>query len=108
MPTDVIAVLSTFPDSAVARDIVRTLVEERLIACGNIVPAVESIYTWEGKVEISTEVLGIMKTSAAQCERVKERIRELHPYELPECIALPIVAGLQAYLDWIRESSRGV
>ncbi len=101
-----LVVFATFPDIDVARRIVRTLVEERLAACGNLVPGAESIYTWKGAVETSAEVLGVMKTEAARYEQLQARLNELHPYEVPECIAFPITAGLPDYLRWVAESVR--
>lgn len=99
-----LVVFATFPDIDVARRIVRTLVEERLAACGNLVTGVESIYTWKGAVETSAEVLGVMKTEAARYEQLQARLSELHPYEVPECIAFPITAGLPDYLRWVADS----
>ncbi|MEQ1859651.1 MAG: divalent-cation tolerance protein CutA [Chthoniobacteraceae bacterium] len=99
-----LVVLATFPDIVTARRIVRTLVEERLIACGNLVPGVESIYRWKGEVETGAEVLGILKTEDSRFDQLKVRLRELHPYEVPECIALPVADGLPDYLRWIGES----
>lgn len=99
-----LVVSATFPDAEVARKIVRTLVEERLVACGNLVPGVESIYTWKGAVETSTEVLAVMKTTRELYPSAQARLRELHPYEVPECIAVPIEDGLPDYLQWVRDS----
>jgi periplasmic divalent cation tolerance protein len=105
MPTGALLVFCTFPDLATAREIIRTLVDERLIACGNLVPGVESIYRWEGKVETSAEILGVIKTDSAAYERMQLRLKELHPYDVPECIAIPIAAGLPSYLAWIADST---
>lgn len=103
--TDVIILLSTFPDIAVARTAVRTLVEERLVACGNIMPGVESIYRWQGAVETSAEVMVIFKTTADSAEAAQARLRELHPYEVPEILRLPVDGGWPPYLDWVREQT---
>ena len=103
--TDVIILLSTFPDIAAARTAVRTLVEERLVACGNIMPGVESIYRWQGAVETSMEVMVIFKTTADSAEAAQARLRELHPYEVPEILRLPLVGGWPPYLDWVRDST---
>lgn len=97
-------VFVTFPDLDTGRLIVRKLVEERLIACGNIIPGIESIYTWKGAVETSTEAIGILKTWQNRYEELQTRLRELHPYEVPECIAVSITAGLPDYLRWITDS----
>ena len=103
--TDVIILLSTFPDIAAARTAVRTLVEERLVACGNIMPGVESIYRWQGAVETSMEVMVIFKTTADSAEAAQARLRELHPYEVPEILRLPVDGGWPPYLDWVRDST---
>jgi len=103
--TDYIVVYVTAPqDEAV--DLAKTLVEERLVACVNIVPGLRSIYWWQGKVEDEPEVLCIMKTRSNLFESLRDRVRELHSYEVEEIIALPIVAGNPPYLDWIRENTQ--
>ena len=103
--TDYIVVYVTAPqDEAV--DLAKTLVEERLVACVNIVPGLRSIYWWQGKVEDEPEVLCIMKTRSNLFESLRDRVRELHSYEVEEIIALPIVAGNLPYLDWIRENTQ--
>jgi len=96
-------VFTTFGDLESARRVVRTLVDERLAACGNILPAVESIYRWKEEVEAATEVLVIFKTAAYPS--LEARLRELHPYELPEIVALAPSAALPDYLRWIAENS---
>lgn len=103
--TPVRVVLVTAPDSESGASIARKLVQERLVACVNLLPAVRSIYRWEGRVEDDGEVLLVIKTSAARCDAVAGRVKDLHPYELPEVIALPVVGGSPGYLDWVvRES----
>jgi len=103
--TDYIVVYVTAPqDEAV--DLAKTLVEERLVACVNIVPGLRSIYWWQGKVEDEPEVLCIMKTRSNLFESLRDRVRELHSYEVEEIIALPIVAGNPPYLDWITENTQ--
>jgi periplasmic divalent cation tolerance protein len=97
--------LSTFPDLETARRIVRALVEERLIACGNLVPSVESIYRWKDAVESSPEIVGILKTTEEGYPRLEARLREMHPYELPEMVAIKPSGGLPAYLQWVEENS---
>jgi periplasmic divalent cation tolerance protein len=104
--TDYIVVYVTAPqDEAV--DLAKTLVEERLVACVNLVPGLRSIYWWRGKVEDEPEVLCIMKTRSNLFESLRDRVRELHSYEVEEIIALPILAGNPRYLDWIRENTQG-
>lgn len=97
-------VLSTCPDEATARAMASALVEARLAACVNIVPGLTSIYRWEGALEEGTEVLLLIKTTAGRYPEVETLIRERHPYRLAEIIAVPLAAGLPAYLAWIGES----
>jgi len=103
--TDYIVVFVTAPEDE-AVDLAKTLVEERLVACVNIVPGLRSIYWWQGKVEDEPEVLCIMKTRSNLFESLRDRVRELHSYEVEEIIALPIVAGNPPYLDWIKENTK--
>jgi len=97
-----VVVLCTFPDLDQARQIGAALVERQVAACVNLLPGVESIYRWEGKIERASEVLGVIKTT--RYADLEAAIRELHPYEVPEIIALPVVAGLPAYLKWLSET----
>lgn len=102
--------LVTAPSVEVAEALVRRLVEERLVACGNIVPGLTSIYRWEGEVARDAEVLIVLKTVEDVVPRLTERVVELHPYEVPEVLVLPIEAGHDAYLAWVRgsvDSTRG-
>lgn len=94
--------LTTFPSLDLGRSIGTTLVFERLAACCNLVPQVESIYRWEGAIETSSEVLGILKFRAADEPALRARLLELHPYEVAEWIAWPLEAGSAKYLDWVR------
>lgn len=103
--TDARIVLTTTGSSEEAAKISRAIVERRLAACVNIVPRMQSVYRWQGKVEQATECLLIIKTEAAAFERLRDTIKELHSYELPECVMLEIVDGSQPYLDWIRENT---
>jgi periplasmic divalent cation tolerance protein len=97
---------STFPSAEKAAEVARTLVEERLCACVNLTPPVRSIYAWKGAIEDDTETLAVIKTSADRFEALAKRIAELHPYEVPEVIALPIVEGHAPYLAWLLDSTR--
>ena len=97
-------VLTTTGSQEEARKIARTLVERRLAACVNIVPQIESIYRWQGNVDNAEEWLLVIKTTAEAFEGVRSAIRELHSYELPECICLGIEDGDSEYLDWIARS----
>ena len=101
MAEEALVVFATFPDADTARRIVRTLVEERLAACGNLVPAVESIYRWEGKVNTASEVLAVLKTDLGHYRALEARLAALHPYEVPECLAVRVEEGLPAYLHWL-------
>lgn len=101
-----IVTLCTVPDRGSGERIARVLVEERLAACVNLVPSVTSVYRWEGKVEEASEQLLVIKTVAERFEAVKVRIKELHSYELPEIIAIPITKGSSEYLDWITDNSK--
>ena len=87
-----------------ARQIATALVEERLAACVNILPGLESVYRWEGKLESAPEFLLMIKTRLEIFTTLRERVCKMHHYELPEIIAVPIVAGLEPYLNWITES----
>lgn len=97
--------LCTVPDRKVAERIAEILVTERLAACVNILPAVTSIYLWQEKLEQSEELLLLIKSRAAVYQQLEQRILALHPYELPEIIAVPIHAGLAGYLRWIEENT---
>ena len=104
MPDEAIIAISTFPDADTARKISRELIENALVACANIVPAVESLYFWKEKVEESAEVLVIFKLTAARFSEFSKRLRQLHPYDVPEVIWLDIAGGSPDYLRWIGDS----
>jgi len=104
--TDEIVVLITAPGEEPAVAIARALVETRLAACANLIRGVRSIYSWKGNIEDDTEVLMIVKTRKKLFDSLKSKIKELHSYEVPEIIALPIIAGSDDYLKWLRESTR--
>ena len=93
--------LTTVPDASHGEAIARRLVDERCAACVTIGAPVRSLYHWQGKTETADEVPVAIKTTAGRYEAVERLVRELHPYELPEIIAVPIVGGLAPYLDWI-------
>ena len=107
MAEEALLVLSTFPDVTTARRLARQLVEDHCAACANILPAVESVYWWEGKVESGNETLVLFKTSAVRYEALETALRRLHPYEVPEIIALSIARGLPDYLRWVCENCAG-
>ncbi len=97
----------TCPERAGALAIARALVEERLAACGNVVPGMRSIYRWEGAVHEADEAVLVLKTRADLAPRVAARVRELHPYDVPCVAVLPIAGGDPAYLAWIAAESSG-
>jgi periplasmic divalent cation tolerance protein len=99
--TDALVVLVTAPGADKAAQIARALVEERLVACGNVVPGLRSIYRWDGKVQDDSEALLVLKTTRARFEALRERVLALHPYEVPEILAFPVEAGSERYLAWI-------
>jgi len=105
MSTKTLILLCTCPDDAVAANLSARLVEQGLAACINRVPGLSSVYMWEGEMQSSTEVLLMIKTAESTVERLIVELKRLHPYELPEIIAVPITAGYEPYLDWIREST---
>lgn len=99
-------ILVNVPDEQVAHAIARLVVEQRLAACVNMLPAVHSVYRWQGAIEEATEVTMLFKTVQEHYLDLEAAIKALHPYEVPEIIALPIVAGLPAYLGWIDEETK--
>ena len=98
-------VLSNAPNKEVAEQLARLLVERRLAACVNILPAVHSIYRWDGQLEEASEVAMQIKTITAHYAELETAIKAMHPYAVPEIIAIPIVDGLPAYLDWIKQET---
>jgi periplasmic divalent cation tolerance protein len=97
-------VLTTTGSHEEGRRMARALVDRRLAACVNIVPHLESIYRWQGRVETANEWLLLIKTQADLFERVCNAVKELHSYDLPECVMLEVSAGSQDYLDWIAQN----
>jgi periplasmic divalent cation tolerance protein len=108
MGAEPLVVLCTCPDEATATRIARTLVQERLAACANALPGVVSIYRWQGELQEDREVLLLIKSNAGAWVALEARIRELHPYELPEVVAVPIERGSATYLSWLQSASSGV
>ena len=99
-----LVLLVTVPDADTGKTLARQLVDERLAACVNIVEGITSIYRWEGAVEEAQEVLLILKTTVDRYDALESAIRSRHPYDVPEIVALPITAGLDKYLAWLRSS----
>ncbi len=99
--TDLLVVLTSFPDADQARQAARVLVEERLAACVSLLPGAESIYRWQGRIETAAEVLVLIKTRAEGYDRLAARLGELHPYEVPEILALRPDQVSPAYRQWL-------
>ncbi|MCB1065105.1 MAG: divalent-cation tolerance protein CutA [Verrucomicrobiae bacterium] len=107
MPKDqYLMVLCTFPNAAEARQIGTQLVDLQVAACVNLIPQIESIYRWKGEIKSETEVMVLIKTTQNNYRELEARIQELHPYDMPEVIAVPIEHGASAYLGWISEMTR--
>ena len=104
--TDKVLVLTTVAGESEARQLAQGLVERRLAACVNIVLQIQSVYRWEDKVESAEEFLLLIKTTKGRAAEVQSTIRELHSYDLPECIVLSVEGGSENYLKWIEESVR--
>jgi periplasmic divalent cation tolerance protein len=100
-----IVVLTTLPDEEQARALVRRLVEERVVACGTVLGRVTSVYRWEGAIEETAEVQVLLKTRRDLWKRLEAAVREKHPYDVPELLALPVESGLEAYLEWVSEET---
>jgi periplasmic divalent cation tolerance protein len=98
---DALLILTNCPDEESANAIALAVVEEKLAACVNILPRVQSIYRWQGAVESASEIPLLIKSTAANYPALEKRIAELHPYDVPEIVALPITHGLPAYLNWL-------
>jgi periplasmic divalent cation tolerance protein len=99
-----VIVLTTFPVDGDVRSFARTLVEERIAACVNVLPPMQSTYRWQGKVEEASEHQVIIKTTTEAVERLKARVTSLHPYDVPEILIVPISGGGARYLEWLQES----
>ena len=104
MVEKILLALSTFPDAETARRISNQLVSERFAACANILPGVESIYCWKGKIETGNETLVFFKLSENRQAAFQEKLRSLHPYEVPEIIFVSIGSGLPEYLRWVADN----
>jgi len=101
-----VVVLVTCPDEGSALRIAGELLDGRLAACVNVISGLRSFFWWEGKVEEALEALLIIKTRSSLLGELTKRIRELHPYEVPEVIALPIVGGSEDYMEWVKEETK--
>ena len=107
MAANILLALSTFPDAETARRISNQLVTEKFAACANILPAIESIYRWKEKIESGNETLVFFELSEDRQSAFQEKLRSLHPYEIPEIIFVPVSSGSPEYLDWIVENCGG-
>jgi periplasmic divalent cation tolerance protein len=102
---DVIVVFTNLPDRAIAQKLAQELVAQKLAACVNVLAECASVYRWQGKVESTAEVPVLIKTRAGRYAEVENAIRRLHPYELPEIVAVPVVRGFGEYLDWVADET---
>lgn len=99
--SDVVVVLATAPNIGAASGLARTLIDERLAACVGILPGITSVFRWEGQTKTATENQLVIKTTAGRVDALISRLKALHPYDVPEILALPVAAGLPAYLQWV-------
>jgi periplasmic divalent cation tolerance protein len=104
MAEKIVLALSTFPDAEIARRISNQLVSERFAACANMLPSVESIYRWKDNIESGNETLVLFKLSENRQSAFQDKLRSLHPYDVPEIIFVPVAGGLPEYLQWVSEN----
>jgi len=104
MADEIVLAFCTFPDAETARRVARELVELRLVACGNVLPQIHSVYRWDGKIESADEALAIFKLPATRYAEFERKLRSLHPYDVPEIISTSIDRALPEYLRWILDS----
>jgi periplasmic divalent cation tolerance protein len=107
MAEKILLALSTFPDAEIARRISKQLVSERFAACANMLPFVESVYRWKEKIESGNETLVLFKLSEDRQSAFQDKLRSLHPYDVPEIIFLPVASGLREYVQWVAENCAG-
>ena len=105
VPSSFVIVLTTFPADRDPVALARTLVDERLAACVNVLPPMQSVYRWDGKVERASEHQLIIKTTATRVEALKQRLQDLHPYDVPELLVLTISDGAESYLRWLSDNA---
>jgi periplasmic divalent cation tolerance protein len=99
--TDAVVVLTTLASADDAVALVRSLLDRRLVACGTVLPAARSLYRWEGKIADEQEVVVVLKTTAGRVAGIESAFEQLHPYRVPELLAIPVTSGLDRYLGWI-------
>ncbi len=102
----VLIILSNFPAAYDIAGLLRELLEQHLVACGNILPAVQSLYRWQGAIESAMESTLVLKTTAGRYAEVQAALLAAHPYAVPEILAMPVTEGLPAYLTWVQEETR--
>ena len=105
--TDSWMIYVTVPDAETGVELARTLVGERLAACGNLIPGIRSIYRWKGEICDDGELLLLLKSTASRFDALRDRVVALHPYDCPEVLAVPVVAGHPEYLDWLAAQTEG-
>ncbi len=103
--TDAVVVLTTIASSDEAVTLIRELLDRRLIACGTVLPSSRSLYRWEGKIADETEAVLLLKTRSGCVEGLRRAFAELHPYKVPELLAIPVTGGLERYLGWINSET---
>ena len=107
MAASAVLVLTTLGDESAARAFVKSLVEDRLVACGTILPGATSLYRWEGEITEEREVVVLLKTDDSKWAALRDAVRERHPYEVPELLAFPVEHGLDLYLSWLTSEVLG-
>jgi periplasmic divalent cation tolerance protein len=107
MNNEILLVVSTCPNRETADAIAYALVGERLAACVNILPGAVSVYEWQGSIERDEELVLLIKTRRGRLDEMTERLTQLHPYELPEVVAVPVTSGLSGYLEWVAQCTSG-
>jgi periplasmic divalent cation tolerance protein len=100
--TNIVLILTTWPDDQLAKQVAAKWLELKLVACVNILPEMTSIYSWDDEIQIGTEYQMLLKTSAHRVDELMQSIVELHPYECPEILQLPVTGGYDKYLNWIK------
>ena len=103
---EAILIITNFPDRKTALALAEKLIDARLAACVNVLGECSSIYHWQGKTEMATEIPLLIKTQQQHYDQIEQMIKEMHPYELPEVIIVPVSGGLPAYLQWIADETR--
>ena len=106
MADQILLAISTFPDAETANSVAEALVEEKLAACANLIPAIHSIYRWKEKIETAGEVMVFLKTTEDRLVELQEKLRSVHPYEVPELICIKIDKGSPDYLRWVIDNCR--